>query len=253
LDPKPEARILPLKIAEDDPWQNIFKEACLQGKTVAQDIWKAAGGGDNVTWDNFKKSFYPALGVNDAKMADFEIAIKKLLRVTDDQINFTKFSQFVTTFSPLRTGESEGPAYISQLKNLCKERYFFGARDRNETQAILNCDAAKKLRDGGSLPFLVRLSESQNYQLVISHYYRRTDNKALDIAHQAVTEDQYAEIGYLKFIESYKKQNHLVDFEHEDRGFILGHKNVLRMQNNIPVTLGGRMTSMSSTASKLIN
>jgi len=249
---KPERRILPLQIAEKDPWNSIFREACFQGQTIAKDIWKEAAGDEKkevVDWPAFKKVFYAKLYVNtDPKIDEVERSLKTLLRVSaDEMINLSKFTQFATTFSPLREGGTEGPAYIASLKELCKQKYFFGIRDRNETHAILNSEQAKKLRDKGDLPFIVRLSEGQNYQLVISHYYRK-DPKTLDIAHQAISPDQYAEIGFLQFIDKYKKANKLAEFDHPDRGFDLTHKKLLRMQNNVPVTLGGRPNTLSSTS-----
>jgi len=222
-DSTPAARRLPKDIAESDPWARIFQQASLHGKEEAKKIWDRAVKGDAsvqsvnwgvlgpIFWETFK---YPK--VDQPK----ENCIKHLIRVAPNgDVTFEKFSAFASTFSPFRVGDLDGPAYISDLISLCKEKWFYGLKARGETEALLNSDQAKKLRKEKKFPFLVRLSDNKGYQFCISYIGVNSKTGKDEVLNLLILPEQYENEGFLPHLRNEIKKKKLEPLVHPERPF----------------------------------
>lgn len=189
-----------------------------------QKIWEAAVkaiGGDAKTtiipWDKFGPIFLNAFNVG--KIEDPKVqCIKHLLRVSPSgEVALDKFSLFSQTFSPFRVGPTEGPAYISDLLNLCKEKWFYGLRSRGEAEALLNSEQAKKMRKEKKLPFIIRLSDTKGYQFCIS--FIQSVNGKDDVQNSLIPPDSYEQIGFYQGVRNEIKKKKLDPLVHPERIF----------------------------------
>jgi serine/threonine protein kinase len=204
----PSKRETPQSIAERDVWSKIFKEASLYGVKEGNRIWdeavKAIGGDQKTTaipWDKFSVVFFNAFN-SDKLEPSKQQCIKHLVRVNQDgDVVLAQYSQFAQTFSPFRTGPTEGPAYIADLINFCKEKWFYGVKTRTDAEALLNSAQSLKIRKEKKTPFILRLSEGQGYQFCISYLTESDKEKGKDTVNSALIHpDNYVETGFAQHI-----------------------------------------------------
>jgi serine/threonine protein kinase len=223
-DPAERSKWLPRIIAESDPWVIIFKEASLQGSQEARNIWDEAVksvGGDvktaSIPWDKFAPVFWTAFGSPKLEPTK-EQCIKHLLRVSPQgEMAFDKFSQFAQTFSPFRTGPSEGPAYINDLISLCKEKWFFGLKTRVDAEGLLNSPASLKLKKEKKNPFVLRLSDTSGYKFCISCFGIEKGKEG--VQNFILAPDQYENVGFLAYLRTEIKKRKLEAFPSSERQF----------------------------------
>jgi hypothetical protein len=163
-----------LHIVDSNPWAQIFTEATTEGSDNALAIWDAAiaksEGGDkkSMPWEKFAPVFWQRLFLDNRKNyvdSDIAICLKDLLRVDphDGLVMLDYFSDFARTFSPLQVGNN-GPAYIQSIVKLCKSGWFYGVKDRQAMDAILNNEQAIKATKSGKIAVVLRISANQSFQ-----------------------------------------------------------------------------------------
>jgi len=226
LDYDPSKRELPQAIAERDSWSKIFKEASLYGVREGQKIWEDAVkslGGDqkttSVPCDKFSVVFFSAFNSDKLEPAKQQ-CIKLLIRINPSgDVVLEKYSLFAKTFSPMRTGPTEGPAYISDLIGLCNEKFFYGLKDRFEAEALLNSAQSQKIRKQKKIPFILRLSDNQGYQFCIS--YLVESDKESKVVNALISPENYIESGFAQHIRSEIRKRKLEPLIHPERPFDL--------------------------------
>jgi hypothetical protein len=167
----PADRATPKKIADSEPWGNIFKEATTEGAASAKKIWEEAIKkiGEElktIPWDKFAPVLWENLGLKnlDINTSKEALCLKELIRVQGDQVRLDFFSDFARTFSPLRTGESEGPAYVSSIVKLCQLGWFYGVKNRVEVESMFNTPEAKKAGKSG---VVLRITVSEGFKFCL--------------------------------------------------------------------------------------
>jgi len=116
-------------------------------------------------WEKFATVFWEALSLGklDIHTSKEANCLKELIRVPQSggEVTLEKFADFARTFSPLRTGETEGPSYVSSVVKLCQQGWFYGIKNRNEVEAIFNTSEAKKAGKSG---FILRITVAEGFK-----------------------------------------------------------------------------------------
>jgi len=201
---EPTSRQTPLQIVENNPWATIFTEATTEGSKNALAIWKAAvakseGDIKSMPWDKFAPVLWERLHLDKRKNmndSDEAICLKDLLRVREGHVFIDKFSEFARTFSPLRCGPSEGPAYVSSIVKLCKSGWFYGVKDRAATNSMFNTEEAKKATKSGKINGIVlRLSANEGFQFCYG------EMMGGQIFHSLVGPKNYEQVDFYEYFE----------------------------------------------------
>jgi len=153
----------------ENNWSKIITDAVTHGQEEAEGVWKNFGKKGEipktVPWLEFVRGFSKFLEVPNKTAPDLDKTIEwkclgAILEVNVDKtmpnvVTHESFVRFLSWFGPVRTGPTEGVAFLKQFVNLLQQEWFHGNIDEKEAEKRLVSDSRKK-----EALFLLRFSTS---------------------------------------------------------------------------------------------
>jgi len=199
----------------ENNWSKIITDAVTHGQEEAEGVWKTFGKKDEipktVPWLEFVRGFSKFLEVPNKTAPDLDKTIEwkclgAILEVNVDKtmpnvVTHESFVRFLSWFGPVRTGPTEGVAFLKQFVNLLQQEWFHGNIDEKEAEKRLVSDSRKK-----EALFLLRFSTSIfTYSMTF-----RKKSKGSSVEHERLKKENWTDIASLiNYIEKERKTRRL--------------------------------------------
>eukprot|EP01125_Pyxidicula_operculata_P001444 TRINITY_DN1132_c2_g1_i1.p2 TRINITY_DN1132_c2_g1~~TRINITY_DN1132_c2_g1_i1.p2 ORF type:complete len:336 (-),score=114.26 TRINITY_DN1132_c2_g1_i1:209-1216(-) len=181
-DGKPESRPTFQTVIISSEWDAMMAEAIHGGETAALEMWKNFNPTSHiedivVPWNTFITQFMSFVGSQ--KLQESSTEHKCLMSILDvdnnnKNVTFAAFKRILDWFGPIRTGKSEGSAFLSSIVKLLESPWFHGPITKEEAYNRIRVEYDSSNKKGG---FLVRFSEKKR-TYTISHHEKKSTSSS---------------------------------------------------------------------------
>lgn len=227
-------------ISANDQWERISTEAQSAGQKDAQTIWddavKTLQGGNaktqSIPWDHFSTVFWKFLGIDNSKdkknyntkCLQAMLGIPFNLQGKPPEVLKSNYFNFIKILGPLRTQGADAAAFIGNIVELCRNKWFYGVADRAKAEAAINLNLnastsfakfitkdPKKVKN----PYLVRISANQGYVFCLSFLLDSSGK----IEHTLIQPESYRDEGFISYLQKEVKKKSLNAFDSTSREY----------------------------------